>query len=401
MTRTARIVAVLCVALATMSLGYAIKSQCLTHAWDGYQYRSSCYNDIYALYSFRGIGEGATPYLDGNGVDDGPDGDLEYPVGTGALVMVTGAIAEDGAAFFRLNAAALGIAGLLGIGLLATIANRRRIFLVAAAPPLALYAFHNWDLFALAFLCGGLVAWHRGRSDASALLLGIGAATKVFPGIALPALLLAEGRRRGVMPWRMVVIAAGSFAVVNVPLLIANPAAWFFPWRFQGERLPNFETHWYFLMRHMQTAGGSFWTDHYPTVTSVGSALAFGVGMLWLIRRENRRDTVRPFALAFMLMLWWLITAKVYSPQFSLWLLPFFALVSLPWRTYAAFAVSDAAVWFAISFFFLAEQGTPSAELRLWLVELATMARYAVLGWILWHVDHAEEQLPGMGRLYV
>ncbi|MFP5225462.1 MAG: glycosyltransferase 87 family protein [Actinomycetota bacterium] len=386
--------------LATLGVGYAIKSRCTRYAWDGFQYRSSCYNDIYSLYSFRGLNEGKIPYIDGNGIDDGPDGDLEYPIGTGYVVMLVSAITDHGAGFFNATAVILAAAGLWSALLLFGLAkDRRRIYLYAIGPPLALYAFHNWDLLAVVLMCAGLVAYQRGSPNLSAGILGVGAATKVFPGVMLPALLLAEGRRTGRMPWKMFYSAAGWFAVVNLPILIANPAGFMFPWRFQGGRFPNFETHWYFLYRHLSQVGGSFWTGVYPRLTSIASALLFGAGLVWLIVHENRRYQIRPYTLAFMSLIMWLLTAKVYSPQFSLWLLPFFVIIAMPLRTYIGFVASDAAVWAAISFFFLAEQGTASAELRLWLVELATFARYVVLGWMLWHADRAEQLVLTEERL--
>ena len=72
--------------------------------------------------------------------------------------------------------------------------------------------------------------------------------------------------------------------------------------------------------------------------------------MLWA---ESRRARVRPYATSFGILLIWLLAAKVYSPQYALWLLPFFALVSIPWWGFAAFAIADAAVWVTVSWFFL------------------------------------------------
>lgn len=380
--------------VVALTLGYLLKAQCLTHEWDGFQYRSSCYNDIYSLAEFRGINDGATPYIDGNGLDDGKDGDLEYPVGTGLIIWLAGLLSSNGPGFFYVSALILAFCGvMMGLLLINLARDRWRLWLVFASPPLILYAFHNWDLFAGLLVVAALYSWHNGRPNATAVWLGLGAATKVYPGLLLPAFLLAEGRRTGKVPWGMLSWSAGSFALMNLPVMVANLPGWLYPWRFQSSRLPNFETHWFFLRRHLGD-GSAFWDSTYASLTSVLSAIIFLVGLVILIRRENRRERLRPVALSFAILVLWLLTAKVYSPQFSLWLLPFFALVSVRKRLWIGFVVTDAMVWAAISFFFLGpDQGSVGSELRLWIVEVSTMLRYALLIWLLREVDRSEDRL--------
>jgi hypothetical protein len=107
------------------------------------------------------------------------------------------------------------------------------------------------------------------------------------------------------------------------------------------------------------------------------------------------RARARPYALAFGAMLIFLLTAKVYSPQFALWLLPFFALVRIPWYGFAAFIVTDAAVWFSISAWFLSQPlvsaGDP--DLRFLLLEIAVWTRYAALLFLLWLSRRADENV--------
>lgn len=402
--RVSQVLLPLVILAAALALGYVIKARCTTHAWDGFQYRSSCYNDLYSLASFRGINDGAVPYLDGDGVADAdgdhvdePDGDLEYPVGTGYVVMLAGAIASDGVEFFNITVVLLALCGLVaGLQLIAMARDRWRLMLMFASPPLVLYAFHNWDLLAVMIVVLAIASWRAGKPIGTAIWLGIGAATKVYPGVLLPAFLLAEGRRTRTVPWKMIGASAAAFVIVNLPILLANAKAWLFPWTFQGTRFPNFETHWYSILRHVGQ-GGDFWNEGYPRLTSVLSGLLFVAGLVVLVRRENRRAEVRPIVLAFAILVWWLLTAKVYSPQFSLWLLPFFVLITVPVRAWVAFVVADAAVWAAVSFFFLADQGSTDAELRLWLVEAVTFARYGALIWLLRSTRDASERISDAG----
>jgi len=399
------VVVVVAATLLTLLGGFWIKDRCTTHHWDGYQYRSSCYNDILALYSFRGLGD-RFPYVSGDGDGDPPpgerfdlDGDLEYPVGTGLFVGAIAAMVDDGQSFFRLNALFLAMAALLGTGLLLLmVEDRRRVLFFALGTPLLLYAFHNWDLLAVTLMIGALLAYRETADRSAGLLIGVGAATKLFPGALLPGMVLSRWRERGAAPVAMIVWAAIGFLTLNLPILLINPPGWLFPWRFQSTRFPNFETSWFMIFEH--ASGGSatadsFWWRTYPELTGYLSGALFVTGLGLLMYAESKRERARPYALAFGAMLIFLLTAKVYSPQFALWLLPFFALVRIPWYGFAAFIVTDAAVWFSISAWFLSQPlvsaGDP--DLRFLLLEIAVWTRYAALLFLLWLSRRADENV--------
>ncbi|TML75091.1 MAG: hypothetical protein E6G04_12880 [Actinobacteria bacterium] len=113
---------------------------------------------------------------------------------------------------------------------------------------------------------------------------------------------------------------------------------------------------------------------------------------------ESRRARFRPYATSFGILLIWLLVAKVYSPQYALWLLPFFALVEIPWPGFVAFAVSDAAVWVAVSAFFLSfpPTGRGNQSTMAWILESLVYVRYAVLLLLLWMSRRAGENVLEM-----
>jgi len=75
--------------------------------------------------------------------------------------------------------------------------------------------------------------------------------------------------------------------------------------------------------------------------------------------------------------------------------LPFFALVEIPWPGFVAFAVSDAAVWVAVSAFFLSFPPTGRGNLSTmaWILEALVYVRYAVLLLLLWMSRRAGENV--------
>jgi uncharacterized membrane protein len=268
--------------------------------------------------------------------------------------------------------------------------------LVALAPAFALTATINWDLLAVALLCAGLLAFHRGRDVAAGAALGLGAAAKVFPGLVVPALALArhrEGRR-----WLPVTIGATvAFVLVNLPFALMNARGWAFPWLFQGTRRPNVETSWFNIMRHLSAhvATQAFWQDPYNRLSSLLAGALFVVGAALYLRASARHARVRPYADSFAVVLIYLLSAKIYSPQYALWLLPFFVLVEVPWYGFLVFAVTDAAVWFAVSWFFLSlprfhGTGMPA---HLTTTEIAVWVRYAGLALLLWLSARAPENV--------
>lgn len=388
-------IAVGCASLS-LAAGFFIKDLCTSHEWDGFQYRSSCYNDIYALYSNRGLDRQPWPYVEGNGeITDGEVGDLEYPVATGVLVGAVASLVDDGRTFFRATSGVLAALGILAVVAVALAArDRRRALYLALAPALVLYAFHNWDLLAVAATALAFWAYARGDDVSAGVALGVGAAAKLYPGVILPAFVLARWRETRRFPVGMALAAVAAFAAINIPILVANPDGWFLPWEFQSTRFPNFETSWYFLYRHLGEADeSSWWWTTYPGFTGIASTLLWAAAAAALAWRELRRPAVRPYVLAFGFVVVFLLTAKVYSPQFALWLLPLFVLVRIPWYGFVAYSITDALVWAAISSYFLAIDGAGDPEFRLWLVEIAVGARYSVLAWLLWRSRGAEENV--------
>lgn len=402
--------AVMLACALSLLVGFWLKYRCTTHNWDGYQYRTSCYNDVYALYSFRGLHENPFPYVHGDGILDNETdangnrveiGDLEYPVATGYFIGLLAKFSRDGKTFFVLTAVGLAAATLLAVWLvLGMVTDRRRVLYFALGPSMALYVFHNWDLLAVLLLCAGLYAFSREADLAAGFALGAGAAAKVFPALVLPALMLARWRAGTRRAWSIVAMAVASFAALNLPVLFANFQGWWLPWKFQSTRFPNFESWGYMVYRHLSRHFGGFWAKTWPGLTSY-LALGMWIALATMLVRAHRRDGgVRPHVLAFQLLLAFLLTGKIYSPQYALWVLPFFALVRMPWYSFVVFSITDAAVWIAISSYFLASGvGAGDPDLRLLILEICVWVRYAALAWLIWLAGRCQENVEARGAL--
>src|SRR5690606_5141373 len=104
--------------------------------------------------------------------------------------------------------------------------------LVAAAPTLALAGTINWDLVAVAATALAVLAWARNRPWLVGVFIGLGAAAKLYPALLLGPILvlalreLALGGGRWQPAAKTVVAAAGTWLVVNLPVMIAYPEGW-------------------------------------------------------------------------------------------------------------------------------------------------------------------------------
>lgn len=385
--------AVLLVAAGTMLLGYLQKRPCATGDWgDGRQYRLLCYSDIVPLYGTERLNEGKVPYL---------SADNEYPVLTGMTMWVAAqparAMASSPAgeysAFFHWNVAILGALGLATAAILYRLVGMRALFF-AAAPTLLVYGFVNWDLLAVALATAGLAAFLRARDRGAGLWLGLGATAKLYPGLlAVPLLTARVQASRIAGAIRLAAWAGFAWLAANLPFAIAASDNWSTFFRFNAERPADWDSAWFLLGKHgveLSTAA----VNLLSTIAFIALA-----ALAWFLK--TRREPGFPaWSFAFPLVVLFLLASKVYSPQYGLWLLPLFALALPHVGLFAAFQVTDMAVFVTRFRFF----GDPLGRDGAWFdaFEVALILRglvlVACLAWWLWHpADRRAEGVTGFG----
>jgi uncharacterized membrane protein len=253
--------------------------------------------------------------------------------------------ASSRAAYLVVNAALL-----LPLAVAVTVLLERRVgraaWRWALGVPLALYAVHHWDLVAVAPAVAGLLAAEAGAAGTAGALLAVGASAKLYPALFVP-LLAVTWLRRGCR--REAVRLGQGFLLVslllNVPVLLAAPHGWWHVVSFQGDRAASWGSLWFHLFRLplVREVGHG----HAATAANLLSAVALVAGMCWLARRTWRRP-LDPLALGTAATVVFLLTNKVYSPQYDLWILPSFALLPLPGRLLVAFSAASLAMYLLV-----------------------------------------------------
>lgn len=267
---------------------------------------------------------------------------IEYPVVVGYIAWVTTWFGRTASRFFI----ATGVLS-AGLALVMTVVLRvrggHRIWRWAAGLPLALYAFHNWDLVAMVPAVVGLLAFEQGRDRSSGALLAVGASAKVFPGVFLPPLALVRwcsGDRRGAA--RLVGAFLVTTVILNGPVVWRDWNAWTYPARFQGGRSATWGTLWFWLMR---TPGvDALVRGNMKSVSDVLSVAAL-LGALVVLSVLAVRRHLDAVAIGGAMLGAFLLANKVYSPNYDLWIVPFFVLLPIARRVWIGFCATDLGIF--------------------------------------------------------
>jgi len=134
--------------------------------------------------------------------------------------------------------------------------------------------------------------------------------------------------------------AVAGWALVNLPVAALAWTNWSEFYRFSGERDGTAASLWEIL----QVSGG------FPTPVAqrnLLSGLALLAGSAAIIAYGWRLHRERLWVLFTPLLAWFLLTNKVYSPQFDLWLYPMLLMTAPRLRPVAIFVVGDICAYFA------------------------------------------------------
>ena len=335
--------------LAGSLLGFLNKAACRSGDWNIYlkQFQAHCYTDIYPLYFQEQLSAGKVPYT-GHPV--------EYPVLIGgamqAVAWVVRPISDPsirGREFFDVTVlllVAFSLAGTLATAYLAGRSRRWTALGVALAPGLILAAFINWDLIAMGLVALGMAAWAARRTVLAGVLLGLAVATKFYPLLFFGPLLLLclrAGRMRTF--WPTMAAATVAWLVVNLPVAIAAPAGWGTFYGLSATRPADWGSIWYY-----------FETERWPFLGSLNltwlnllSAAVFAAGCVLiglLILAAPRRPRVPQ--VFFLVLAVFLLSNKVWSPQYVIWLVPLVVLCRPRFWAYAVWQLAEVSYFFAI-----------------------------------------------------
>lgn len=413
---------ILAIAALFLAFGYLSKAACLQTIdtgsgaervadWrNGRAYSHYCYTDVVPLYTAQGLNQGRFPYQTGwieKDTQGRPllqyDGTLavrymEYPLVTGVYQYTSMRMAEKYTAlanhvpvpaiaavvlFFNIAAAGLALAWLVTVWATAILSGSRiwDVVMVAASPLVIVHAFTNFDALATACALTALLAWARRKPALAGVLIGIGTAAKLYPIVLLLPLVIVgfrAGKLRDVT--RTAASSIGTWLLMNLAFIVLYPRGWSEFYFFNERRLEDVGSV-YAVFRSMTGWSGfdqhlGYWQP--PTLLNAVVASTFALlcaGIVFVGLRAPRRPRVAQ--LAFLVVAALLLTSKVWSPQYSLWLVPL-AVLALPHRrVLLAWMTIDALTWIPLMLF-LYGQGSGGIDER-WYASAVVLRDVAVI----------------------
>ncbi|BBW99478.1 membrane protein [Mycolicibacterium moriokaense] len=394
--------AMLLIALVFLALGYSTKAACLQTVgtgppdqrvanWENQRaYYEFCYSDTVPLFTAELLNLGKFPYKSSWIEKDSEgkpriqfDGNIavrymEYPVLTGLYQYSSMALAKSYTAlqklvslpiiaevvmFFNIAAFGLALAWLATVWATSLLAGQRRVWdaaLVAASPIVIFQIFTNFDALATAFATGALLAWARRKPVLAGVLIGIGVAAKLYPLLLLAPLLVLAVRTGKVREVGKTALAAVvAWLLVNLPIMVLFPRGWSEFFRLNTRRGDDMDSIYNVIKSFTGWRGFDpdlgFWEP--PTVLNSVTAVLFVsccIAIAYIALTAKQRPRVAQ--IAFLVVAAFLLTNKVWSPQFSLWLVPL-AVLALPHRRILlAWMTIDALVWIPRMLYLYGEQ---------------------------------------------
>lgn len=212
------------------------------------------------------------------------------------------------------------------------------------APSFLFYGTFNYDLPVVFLIVLAVFLHMRGRPYWAASALAIGTVIKVFPIFLLPALVMSSPRRK----WLPLSVMFATIVIAcNLPYAIADFHSWIYPYVWQISSNIT-----------VSPAQGTYWWLIYPFAgkltgwLSIGAFTALYALVLWRFWSERERAFLE---ICLMVMVLFLLTDRIYSPQYDLYLLPFLVLTVLPVNKRLFYAIEVPNLCLVLFLFFMRE----------------------------------------------
>jgi hypothetical protein len=367
------------VAATWLALGCANLVRGLEHpgvAYRPWAFRHHSYSDLLAMSGDRYLHGGRpVPYLEDR---------IEYPVLLGLFLWGPSFLPGGQAGHFAGSVLVLGACLLASVWILRRLRGAQPWWL-AATPAIAYYGALNWDLLPIAMLLAALLALERGRAAGAGALAALGVSAKLWPIALLPGAVAALAARRR---WSFLLRLGAAFVlvtlVVNLPFALLAPGNWSWFFRFNGSR--GAENSVWEVLRLSDPSLLNALTGALLAAAAAAAAAAAGrasAGTPGSVTGSEAQARALRLGTALVLVVW-VATNKVWSPQYALYAFTAGALVAAPSWLFVVLSVVSA-VDYHLAFEVRAERGL------LWFFdgwyygeELVRSLAYAVLvAWIL------------------
>ncbi len=306
-------------------------------------YHYFLYSDIPNFFSKAAIS--GWPYINSQ---------LEYPVLTGLFMRLTAILGGNLRGYYIANSVLLVALAVVSTFLLYRMlrqssaqvlpsAERNKLWRYwIFAPSMLVFSVYNFDLLAIFFVVIAMYSVWKGRDLWAAFFLALGTWAKLYPVFYfLPLLLKQDSWRKRI---NIVLIAGAVTLALNLPFAIANFDSWAYFFTFNSGRVSTFDSIWTIFR-------WSFPQLQDKNAINFLSLPIFAFWYFWAVWKYRGESLFKSWYLATLIFM---MTNKVFSPQYLLWLLPFFVVLPAPkyWK-FLIFEFSNLIILFlTLSWFF-------------------------------------------------
>ncbi|HYK97995.1 MAG TPA: glycosyltransferase 87 family protein [Candidatus Acidoferrales bacterium] len=290
--------------------------------------RPFVWSDALFVYQ-RGLSSHRLPYL---------DAPFEYPPLIGGISALLSSLANGPLVFVAAWAVLVALAAGACAALLASVDARATWRYWVLAPQLLLLGTVNFDLIPALLMTVAVVTARARRDVIASTALALGAVAKFYPGASAPILIARSSNRL-----LATVVFTATLLVAYLPTVFRPfSGAAGLGFYLVGIRA-NLDSVWGSVERVLVGAG----VPNAPLLVVVVTLVGLAVSYVALVvpRALRTADPARAFCLTTVALLLW---SRLYSPQYSLWVLPFFVLLGVRGRVAATLAVADVMVFFTI-----------------------------------------------------
>ncbi len=271
---------------------------------------------------------------------------LEYPVLTGLFMRLTAILGESLRGYYIANAVfliALAAGAAFFLYKILPSAERNKLWRYwIFAPSMLVFSVYNWDLLAVFFVVLAMHSVWKGRDLRAAFFLALGTWAKLYPIFYfLPLLLKQDNWRKRI---NIAMIAGAVTLALNLPFAIADFDSWAYFFTFNSGRVSTFDSIWTVFR----------WAFPELQDKNVINFLSLPIFAIWYFRAVWKYRSESIFKSWYMATLIFLMTNKVFAPQYLLWLLPFFVVLPAPkYGKFLVFEFSNLMILFlTLSWFF-------------------------------------------------
>lgn len=203
--------------------------------------------------------------------------------------------------------------------------ERKYLAFLFLLPAPLYYTFNRFDTLP-AYLCLlSFVLVARKRWGLAAVILAVGALTKWYPILLLPAYLAYYFRTEGKINWQMIVLFSMTCLLIILPtLLLGGLDALLVPYRFQGVRGLETLSLPAMIGRLQEAISGKPIVERYYIL---GFLFLQGIAaLISLFARIDRIEKLMQWCILIISM--FVLFARIYSPQWLIWILPFLILAA-------------------------------------------------------------------------